>query len=69
MFRSRTKEIRFGSGKNESCRLATSFRFTSSELHEHSAKVIFKNEDFGFKLQAQGSSAKSITLSTALVFK
>ncbi|KHG21352.1 hypothetical protein F383_27074 [Gossypium arboreum] len=27
MFRSRTKEIRFGSGENESCRLAVPFRF------------------------------------------
>ncbi|KHG00575.1 hypothetical protein F383_20062 [Gossypium arboreum] len=35
MFRSRTKEIGLGSGKNESCRLATPFRFTSSELGNH----------------------------------
>ncbi|KHF98316.1 hypothetical protein F383_37497 [Gossypium arboreum] len=35
MFRSRTKEIRFGSGKNESSRLAASFHFTSSELGNH----------------------------------
>ncbi|KHG21002.1 hypothetical protein F383_00802 [Gossypium arboreum] len=32
MFRSRTKEIGFGSGENESCRLVVPFRFTSSEI-------------------------------------
>ncbi|KHG14714.1 hypothetical protein F383_02091 [Gossypium arboreum] len=32
MFRSRTKEIGFGSGKNESCRLVVPFRFTSSKV-------------------------------------
>ncbi|KHG22492.1 hypothetical protein F383_30212 [Gossypium arboreum] len=32
MSRSITKEIRFGSGKNESCRLAAPFRFISSEI-------------------------------------
>ncbi|KHG07919.1 hypothetical protein F383_35096 [Gossypium arboreum] len=34
MFRSRPKEIRFGLGKNESCRLVVSFYFTSSEILE-----------------------------------
>ncbi|KHG06311.1 hypothetical protein F383_32424 [Gossypium arboreum] len=32
MFRSRTKEIRFGSGENESCQLVVPFRFTSFEI-------------------------------------
>ncbi|KHG15335.1 hypothetical protein F383_19775 [Gossypium arboreum] len=32
MFRSRTKEIRFGSGENESCRLAVLYRFISSDI-------------------------------------
>ncbi|KHG08359.1 hypothetical protein F383_35507 [Gossypium arboreum] len=32
MFRLRTKEIRFGSGENESCRLVVSFHFISSEI-------------------------------------
>ncbi|KHG24502.1 1-aminocyclopropane-1-carboxylate synthase-like protein 2 [Gossypium arboreum] len=32
MSRSRTKEIGFGSGKNESCRLAAWFRFILSEV-------------------------------------
>ncbi|KHG09024.1 hypothetical protein F383_35985 [Gossypium arboreum] len=32
MFKSRTKEIGFGSGKNESCRLGVPFRFTLSEV-------------------------------------
>ncbi|KHG17778.1 hypothetical protein F383_20892 [Gossypium arboreum] len=35
MFRLRTKEIGFGSGKNESCRLVALFCFTSSELGNH----------------------------------
>ncbi|KHG22796.1 hypothetical protein F383_28533 [Gossypium arboreum] len=35
MSRSRIKEIGFGSGKNESRRLAALFRFTSSELGNH----------------------------------
>ncbi|KHG23309.1 hypothetical protein F383_29802 [Gossypium arboreum] len=52
MFRLRTKEIGFGSGENESCRLAVPFRFISSEI-------------FGFMIRAWGLSAKSITLSTA----
>ncbi|KHG07017.1 UvrABC system C [Gossypium arboreum] len=32
MFRSRTKEIRFGSGENKSCRLVIPFHFTSSKI-------------------------------------
>ncbi|KHG30509.1 50S ribosomal L25 [Gossypium arboreum] len=32
MFRLRTKEIRFGSGENESCQLAVPFHFPSSEI-------------------------------------
>ncbi|KHG22419.1 hypothetical protein F383_09291 [Gossypium arboreum] len=32
MFSSRTKEIDFGSGENESCRLVVPSRFTSSEI-------------------------------------
>ncbi|KHG05979.1 hypothetical protein F383_32702 [Gossypium arboreum] len=32
MFRSGTKEIRFGSRENESCRLVVLFHFTSSEI-------------------------------------
>ncbi|KHF98203.1 hypothetical protein F383_37554 [Gossypium arboreum] len=35
MFRSRTKEIGFGSGENESRRLATLFHFIKSELGNH----------------------------------
>ncbi|KHG09894.1 hypothetical protein F383_12180 [Gossypium arboreum] len=35
MFRSRTKEIGFGSEKNESRRLAALFHFTSVELGNH----------------------------------
>ncbi|KHG17254.1 hypothetical protein F383_23608 [Gossypium arboreum] len=35
MFRSRTKEIGFRSGKNESCRLAALFHFTTSGLGNH----------------------------------
>ncbi|KHG26381.1 hypothetical protein F383_33696 [Gossypium arboreum] len=35
MFRSRTKEIRFGSGENKSRRLAALFRFITSELGNH----------------------------------
>ncbi|KHG08614.1 hypothetical protein F383_35855 [Gossypium arboreum] len=32
MFRSRTKEVRFGSGENESCGLVVPFRFISSDI-------------------------------------
>ncbi|KHG27182.1 hypothetical protein F383_33800 [Gossypium arboreum] len=32
MFRSRTKEIGFGSRENESCRLVVPFHFTSSKI-------------------------------------
>ncbi|KHG14702.1 hypothetical protein F383_16678 [Gossypium arboreum] len=35
MFRSRTKEIGFGSGGNESCRLAALSHFLTSELGNH----------------------------------
>ncbi|KHG26912.1 hypothetical protein F383_08827 [Gossypium arboreum] len=35
MFRSRTKEIRFGPGKNESCLLAAPSHFTTSELSNY----------------------------------
>ncbi|KHG29744.1 hypothetical protein F383_36246 [Gossypium arboreum] len=35
MLRSRTKEIGFRLGKNESCRLAAPFRFTSFKLRNH----------------------------------
>ncbi|KHF98083.1 hypothetical protein F383_37353 [Gossypium arboreum] len=40
MFRSRTKEIRFGSGKNKSCRLAAPFHFTSSKILELSYELV-----------------------------
>ncbi|KHG08143.1 hypothetical protein F383_34846 [Gossypium arboreum] len=41
MFRSKTKEIGFGSGENESCRLVVPFRFISSEILDSS----YKNRD------------------------
>ncbi|KHG13863.1 hypothetical protein F383_19889 [Gossypium arboreum] len=39
MFRSRTKEIGFGSGENKSCRLAVPFRFTLSEILDSNYKL------------------------------
>ncbi|KHG17409.1 7-carboxy-7-deazaguanine synthase [Gossypium arboreum] len=39
MFRSRTKEIRFGSGENKSCRLVVPFRFSSSEILDSSYEL------------------------------
>ncbi|KHG19460.1 hypothetical protein F383_24137 [Gossypium arboreum] len=83
MFRSRTKEIRFGSGKNESCRLVARFRFISSEPMApfcDSDKCLrvrpclgqwhrYVATYFEVKLQARELSAKLITLSTASVFR
>ncbi|KHG04355.1 hypothetical protein F383_28815 [Gossypium arboreum] len=44
MFRSRAKEIRFGSGENESCRLVALFRFTSSRILDQvtSSRIVSK---------------------------